>query len=80
MTLKGEEEVLACVRCEDAIELLNEAVSGAEEPGALVYAISENRNVVGVKPDATPLRCRFPRLHDDLVEKTKDNFGVYRNI
>ena len=78
MTFKGAEEVLACDRWEDAMGLSNETVPGAEEPGTLVYAISENC-VVGIKPNTTSRRP-FPRLHDDLFEKTKDNPGVYRNI
>lgn len=76
LTFERAEEVLACDRYEDAVALARKTISGAEKLGGLAYAISENRNVIGVKSNATPVICPFPRLHDDLVDKSKDNLGV----
>lgn len=76
LTFERVEEVLACDRCEDAVALPRKTISGAEKLRGLAYAISENRNVIGVKPNTTPVICPFPRLHDDLIDKSKDNLGV----
>jgi hypothetical protein len=76
LTFERAEEVLACDRCENAVALPRETISSAEELGGLAYAISENWTVIGVKLNATPVRCPFPRLHDDLIDNSKGNLGV----